>query len=133
MCPRGRELVKSTRRVEIDLSFIGKGAVVERPRGVFRGGVPDAKLGKRFGFNVLPEQEDEDGNFGPATGAESYRGAFQINLWGTSADFRELGRYLLAIAELDTSADPGFHQHHDDLRTVDGRTQIDLIVRKIPE
>jgi hypothetical protein len=125
--------MKSTKRIEIDLSFMGNGTVVERPCGVFRGGVPDPILSKKFGFNVLPETEDEDGNFGPGIGAQSHIGAFQVNLWGTSADFRELGRYLLAIAELDASADPGFHQHHDELRTDDGRTRLDLIVRKIPE
>jgi len=64
--------------------------------------------------------------------AQSHAGAFQVNLWGTATDFRELGRYLLAIAELDTTADPDFHQHHDELRTDDGRTRIDLIVRKVP-
>ena len=125
--------MKSTRRVEIDLSFHGPGAIVERPRGVFRGGVPDPKVSKAFGFNVLPEQEDADGSFGPAVDGQSYEGAFQVNLWGTSADFRELGRYLLALAELDASADPDFHQHHDELRSEDGRTRVDLIVRKIPE
>ena len=71
--------------------------------------------------------------FGPPIGGASYEGAIQVNVWGTSADFRELGRYLLAIAELDASADPGFHQHHDELRSADGRTRVDLIVRKIPE
>ncbi len=120
------------KRIEVDLAFIGRGAIVERPAGVFRGGVPDPELSDRFGFNVLPATEQGHGGFGPELGAQSYDGAFQVNIWGSAADFRELGRYLLAIAELDTTIDPGFHQHHDEVRTADGRTRIDLIVRKSP-
>ncbi|CAA9352654.1 MAG: hypothetical protein AVDCRST_MAG40-2986 [uncultured Gemmatimonadaceae bacterium] len=119
------------KRVEVELRFLDGDAVVERPRGVFRGGVPDPELTEQFGFNVLPAREHDHGGFGPDLDAQSHSGAFQINLWGTAADYRELGRYLLAIAELDASADPDFHQHHDEVMSADGRTRLDLIVRKV--
>ena len=119
----------STKRVEIDLSFVGDGRIIEGPRGMFRGGVPDPELSDRFGFNMLPD----DGGPAASPGLEPHAGSLQVNIWGTGADFRELGRYLLAIAELDTTVDPGFHQHHEDLRTEDGRTTVQLIVRKILE
>jgi hypothetical protein len=125
--------VHSRKRIEVDLEYVGDGRIVERPRGVFRGGVPDPALGPRFGFNVLQLAADDEGVLVPEVGAGSYAGAFQVNVWGTSADYRALGSYFLALAELDASADPGFHQHHDELRTDDGRTQVDLIVRKLPE
>ena len=119
--------------VEVELAFLGNGTVVEDPKASFSGGVPDPVLSKKFSFNVLPEFEDDEGNFAPPVeGAASYVGALQINLSGTSADFRELGRYFLSIAELDTRADPGFHEHHDDLVSDDGETRVSLIVRKIP-
>jgi hypothetical protein len=124
---------KTTRRpITIDLTFIGSGRVVERPAGVFRGGVPEPALGSAFRFNVLPEIEYEDGSIGPTPDAVGHQGSLQINLAGTASDYRELGRHLLAIAELDSSADPGFHQHYDGLRSTDGRTQINLILRKEP-
>ena len=126
-----RKNVSTSKRVTIELRFLDQPAIIEGPKGVFRGGVPDPTLSDHFGFNVLPLSKQDYGEFGPAPGGASYDGALQVNLVGGAADFRELGRYFLAIAELDTRADPGFHQHHDALRSVDGRTTIDLIVRKI--
>jgi hypothetical protein len=118
--------------VQLEVAFIGAGRVVERPRGTFRGGVPDPRLSSQAGFNVLPVSPEEDGTLIPDQ-AGSYEGPVQINVWGTANDFRELARYLLGIAELDTTADPRFHQHHDELMSDDGRTQVALIVRKLPE
>jgi len=57
-------------------------------------------------------------------------GSFQLNLIGTARGLRELGRYFLALAELDSSADPDHHQHFDGVRSADGRTVVDVIVRK---
>jgi hypothetical protein len=124
--------VGARKRVEVEVEFLGSDAVVEHPKGTFRGGVPDPRLSDAFGFNLLTAHEHDHGGFGPDFGAASIDGAFQVNLWGTSQDFRELARYLLAIAELDTTVDPGFHQHHDELRSEDGRTRLDVIVRKVP-
>lgn len=121
----------TTKRIEIELAYSDADRIIQSPPGVFRGGVPDPCMGHSFGFHMLPVVEDREGGIGPDPHGSTFEGRLQINVWGTSADFRELGRYLLAIAELDTSADPGFHQHHDDLRSDDGRTQLDLIVRKL--
>jgi hypothetical protein len=123
----------TTRMVAVELAFVGDGRVVERPRGTFRGGVPDPDVSAAAGFNVLPEVEHDHGGVGPVPETGGYAGALQVNLWGTSGDYRALGRHLLALAELDASADPGFHQHYDELRSADGRTQVHLILRKIPE
>jgi hypothetical protein len=120
----------SKRAITVDLSFFGDGRIVERPKGVFSGGVPDPVLGATLGFNVLPEAPSDVAD-STVPAFEGYEGSLQVNLWGTGDDYRELGRYLLAIAELDTTADPGFHQHHEDLQSGDGRTRINLIVRKL--
>jgi hypothetical protein len=117
----------------LDVAFIGGGKIVERPRGTFRGGVPDPEVGSQAGFNVLPISEADHGGLAPDLKGHSYEGALQVNLWGTATDFRELARYLLGIAELDTTADPQFHQHHDELMSSDGRTRIDLVVRKLSD
>ena len=123
----------TTRSVLIDVAFIGDGRIVESPTGTYRGGVPDPELSSKFGLNVLPEIEDAEGGSGPTPGAGSYSGTLQVNLWGTAHDYRELARHLLAIAELDSTADPGFHQHYDELRSDDGHTHLHIILRKVPE
>lgn len=120
----------SKRAVTVDLSFFGEGSVVEHPKGVFKGGVPDPVISSQLGFNVLPELPSDDAD-STVPAFEGYEGSLQVNLWGTSDDYRALGRYLLAIAELDTAADPGFHQHHEDIQSSDGRTRLNLIVRKV--
>jgi hypothetical protein len=100
---------------------------------MFHGGVPEPKLGSKFGLDVLPEIDDGEGGSGPGPGDGSYAGKLQVNLWDTSDDYRDLARHLLAIAELDSTADPGFHQHYDELWTNDGRTHLHVILRKIPK
>jgi hypothetical protein len=115
--------------VQVELTFVGKGAVVEHPPGSFRGGVAEPDL-RALRFNVLAEASDEDGVLNPDPGVGSVEGAFQVNIWGESESYRELGRYLLALAELDTAADPGFHDHHEFV-TADKRTRVHLIIRKL--
>lgn len=123
-------MVHITRTVAVELVFEGSGVVVERPRGIFCGGVPDPDPGEQFGFNVVPTEFGEAGIWNPSPGADTLEGGVQINLWGDSRTFRELGRYFLALAELDTTADPDFHEHHE-LTSSDQRTHVHLIVRKV--
>jgi hypothetical protein len=122
--------VQTTKTIPVALVFEGTGVVVEHPSGTFRGGVPDPEPGEHFGFNVRSTEPDEDGIWNPSPRADTLEGGLQINLWGNSHALRELGRYLLALAELDTTADPDFHQHHE-LTSTDGRTHLHLIVRKV--
>jgi hypothetical protein len=124
----------TTRNVTIDVAFFGDGRIIENPPGTFRGGVPDPQLSPVFGLNILPQVGDATvGGLPAMSNVGSYAGTLQVNLWGTANDYRELARHLLAIAELDTTADPGFHQHYDELRSDDGQTRIHLILRKLPE
>ena len=116
--------------VEIELKFYGNDRVIEKPPGRFIGGVPDPELGKNLSFTVHREMPDEDGLMNPISGEDSVAGGFQINVYGNSKGYRELGRYFLALAELDTAQDEGFHQHHDELLSSDERTQLHLIFRK---
>jgi hypothetical protein len=124
-----RKITKRT--VAIEVAFHGSGAV-EATRGRYRGGVVDPAIGDSLQFEVWREAPDEDGLWNPAAGEATVEGGFQISIEGTSVGYRELARYLLAVAELDTSADPGFHEHHEIL-SADGRTRLHLIVRKRPE
>ncbi len=80
-------------------------------------------------FSVWREVPDTDGLLNPAAGEPTVAGAFQVSVEGTAAGFRELARYLLGVAELDTRADPDFHEHHE-VASADGRTRVHLIVRR---
>ena len=119
-----------TRAVTVDVRFLGDGRIVELPRGGLFGGVEDPRLGRGFAFNVRREVPDDDGDLNPVVGEDTYEGALQINVHGTGDDYAELGRFFLGLAALDTTKDPGFHQHFDDLVSVDGRTRLHLIVRR---
>ena len=115
--------------VEVELRFEGTGSVQEKRPGVFAGTVQDPELGSAAVFHVWPELPDENGIANPPAGSATVDGSFQISLEGNSSVYRELGRYLLGIAELDTSVDPDFHEHHE-LTSTDGRTRLHLILRK---
>jgi len=41
-----------------------------------------------------------------------------------------LAQYFLGIAELDTSVDKGFHDHHENIISEDGRARLNIIIRK---
>ncbi len=116
--------------ISVELDFLGDGSVVEKKPGHFFGGVPDPHVGSNIQFTVHSEELDEAGLLNPVSGAPTVAGAFQINVYGTSNGYRELGRYLLALAELDAGADPDFHQHLDDLLSADLRTHLHVILRK---
>jgi hypothetical protein len=118
----------SKKRIEVELSFIGSG-VIETEGGGFHGGVVAPAL-TDLRFKVHRQVVDEDGYLNPVAGEDSVEGSFQINIRGGSAGYRELGRYFLGLAELDTSADEGFHEHFDQLRSEDGRTHLHVIIRK---
>jgi hypothetical protein len=82
--------------------------------------VPD--LGKDVAFLLCAASPD-----GGHQGLKD--GDYSIQLFGNSKGFKKLGRYFLALAELDTSDDPGFHQHFFRVRSL-SKTKIGLTVRK---
>src|SRR2546423_9653599 len=94
------------RSVKVEIAFYGSGAVRKRRDGGLVGGVPDPELGSEMQFEVWREVPDEDGHWNPVIGEDTVEGGFQVSLTGTSAGYRELARYLLAWAELDTTARP---------------------------
>jgi hypothetical protein len=123
-----------TRKVTIELTFLGDGRVIHGENGGgFSGDVVSPKVDGGAAFFVHREVLGEDGIWNPVLGEGSLEGGLQINIWADSDGYRELGRYLLALAELDASADPGFHEHHDGLISLDGRTRMHIICRKAPK
>ena len=66
----------------------------------------------------------------PLVGEPAIEESFDLNVSGNSKGFKELGKYLLALAELDTTEDEGFHEHLDRLVSEDVRTHLHVILRK---
>ena len=115
--------------ITVELQFRGSGSVVEIRPNVFKGGVVAPQIIKNLDFNIRRELLDEENVLNPLIDEDTIEGAFQINIWGNSKGFRELGKYLLGIAEIDTGTDPSFHEHHT-ITSSDGRTHLHIIVRK---
>ena len=114
--------VKTRKIIKVELGFDGTGKVVERPKGTFRGSALLPKTADRVQFTLLREED-------PSDGGASLNGAFQLNMWGSSEAYRALGTYLLTLAELDTTADPDYHEHVETI-SFDGRTRLEIILRK---
>ncbi len=117
-----------TKSIKVTLHFDGDGRVYA-DGNAFSGGVVSPNLDGDLSFVMHPQVRDENGIYNPPYNASTVEGSFQINVYGNSDGFCEIGRYFLALAELDTSEDPGFHHHFDHLRSSDGRTHLHLIVR----
>ena len=123
----------ATRNVTVDVSFAGSGRVVSAPGGfAFSGGVTPPELAGKVAFLVNRESIDDYGLWNPAPGEPTLASGLQVNIWADSDGYRELGRYFLALAELDSHEDPGFHEHHEGLTSADGRTRLHVICRKAP-
>lgn len=122
---------RSKKRVTVELEFIGDGTVAQIGQMAFSGGVPAPRLGRSARFAVFRERLGRDGLWNPRDGEPTVEGGFQISVTATSRGFRELGRYLLALAEIDSSRDEDYHEHVETL-SVDGRTRLHFILRKRP-
>ncbi len=120
----------SKRIVKLELRFEGDGTVRRTAPGAFSGGVVVPETGGQIGFTLHRELSDDEGVSGPVPGELGIRGTFQLNLFGTTKGFRELGRYFLGLAELDSAADPDYHEHFDGLLSLDSQTMVNVVVRK---
>jgi len=116
----------------LEVSFEGNGRVIQRRAGYFEGGASSPNIStKHLSFALYKENTDEDGNYTPdPLKPFSEEGAYQVEIVGDSKGYKELAEYFLSLAELDTSVDPGYHQHLDDIKSVDGRTRLDFVIRK---
>lgn len=73
-----------------------------------------------------PELASEDADVYPENPSQ-----LQVHLIGSSAALEELGRYLIALARLDTR-NPEPYESLDDVRNIDGGT-IRLIPRRVSD
>jgi hypothetical protein len=122
---------KTSRMISVEVRFHGSGCVV-RTGSAFSGGVVAPDLENTAAFLVHREVQDDEGLWNPIPGEGSFPGGLQVNLWANSEGYQELGRYFLALAELDARDAPGHHEHHDGLISADGRTVLHIICRKAP-
>lgn len=120
---------RSKKRITVELDFLGDGTVAQIAPMAFAGGVPEPQLGRSLRFTVDREYRGRDGLWNPRDGTPSLSGGFQVNVYGTSRGYRELARYLLALAEIDSARDQGYHEHVEALSS-DGRTRLHFVLRK---
>ena len=120
---------RSKKRVRVELEFLGDGTVAQVGPLAFSGGVPALRPRHSLRFTVDREFRGRDGLWNPRDGTSSVSGGFQINVCGTSRGYRQLARYLLALAEIDSSRDEDYHEHVEALSS-DGRTRLHFILRK---
>ncbi|HPH96210.1 MAG TPA: hypothetical protein PKW33_06665 [Anaerolineaceae bacterium] len=123
-----RKKAKMTpKTVPLEIRFRGDGSLTGEPGQGWSGGIAAPAVGDQVRFYVWEERLDENGILNPSD--EPYEGALQIDIRGEAEGYRELARYLLALAELDTGAHEDFHEHHEVI-SADGRTRLHLILRK---
>lgn len=56
-------------------------------------------------------------------------GKHEIHIPGCKKAIRELGEYLIALTEYETS-DPSYHDHFDDISNSHGEKKVDLTIYK---
>lgn len=119
----------TTRAVEVETEQWGEGRVVDTSPGHFVGGVPEPKLSDGIRFNIYEAGTAESGTMPGLICKQDVR-RLQVQVAGTSDGYRKAARYFLALAELDTSDDPDFHEHHANLLSADGQAMVEVIARK---
>jgi hypothetical protein len=85
--------------------------------------VPD--LGRNIQIMLSKEQTTGIRGFRPVQS-----GSFNIDIYGNTRGFRALGEYFLALADLDASEYPGYHDHFSKVTNAFGDAKINLTVRK---
>lgn len=120
-----------SKQISVRLQYHGSGRIVQRGHA-YSGGVVAPEVGEHVKFQVRPSAPDESGTFNPDHAAPTYGGGLQIIVEGDPEGYRALGAYLLALAELDTGAHPGYKDYHE-LTSRDGRTSVQLLFYRWPD
>ncbi|MEZ4699786.1 MAG: hypothetical protein R2834_05615 [Rhodothermales bacterium] len=94
--------------------------------GYFEGGVAGPQHLEQLGVCVQKELR-----LNMVTDEMEETGAMQVSISGNRDVLFNLGRYLVAVARLDTE-DPDYHDHFDSLKHVNGCAPCRLIVRLEP-
>lgn len=81
-------------------------------------------------FSVSPEYRDENGLLNPRDGEAPLEAAYQVNVFGSKEHYLKLAEFFRAFAELDTSSDGDFHEHYEDICSLNGKVRLNIILRK---
>ena len=119
------------KKILIEIEFDGTDKLVKKPSGWIEGGIKEPNLEKQSDFTVFQTFFDKENDaWNPRDDEAPFEGGLQIIINGTENGYKELGKYFLALSELDISEDPDFHEHIDNLISYDGNTNIQLIFGK---
>ncbi len=81
-------------------------------------------------FLACREYLDENGIWNPRGEEPPLDEAFQVNLFGSRADYLQFAEFIGAFADRDASSDGDFHEHVDGLASVNSKGRVHLILRK---
>ena len=120
------------KKIEIEIEFTGTDKLVKKPSGWIEGGIKKPDTKNQLDFTVYETflDEEEGDLWSPRDDAVPFAGGLQIIINGTRNGYKELGKYFLALSELDISEDPDYHEFIDDMISYDGKTNIQLIFGK---
>ena len=119
------------KKIEVEIEFEGTDKLVKKPSGWYEGGIKEPDIEKQVDFTVFQTFFDKENDaWNPRDDAAPFEGGLQIIINGTKNGYKELGKYFLALSELDISEEPDFHEHVDNLVSYDGKTNIQLIFGK---
>ena len=120
------------KKIEIEIEFTGTDKLVKKPSGWIEGGIKKPDTKKQLNFTVYETflDEEEGDLWSPRDDAVPFAGGLQIIINGTRNGYKELGKYFLALSELDISEDPDYHEFIDNMISYDGKTNIQLIFGK---
>lgn len=81
-------------------------------------------------FTVDREYLDEHGLWNPRNTDRPLEAGFQVNMFGSREHYLRLADAIRAFAEQDTSNDGDYHMHFEDLRSVNRKVRLHVILRK---
>jgi hypothetical protein len=81
-------------------------------------------------FLIVREYLGRSGLWNPRINGKSLKGGLQLNIFSDRKGYLELAEFIKKFAKLDTSHDPQYHEHFEDIMSVNGDLRLHIILRK---
>lgn len=95
----------------------------EEEKGIYYGGIVEPEIDNLVIDVIDGERYDLEKDEFIKNGKQ------EIHIFGSKKAIRELGEYLIALTEYETS-DPSYHDHFDDILNSHGEKKVDVIIYK---
>ncbi|MGF6949073.1 hypothetical protein QF028_001578 [Neobacillus sp. B4I6] len=115
---------KVQKEVTLTLEYFQNKA--DKTSGIYEGGVVDPNIEGLIIDVTNGESFDFEANEFVSNGK------YEIHLSGNREAIKELGKYLIALADYETE-DPNYHDHFDNVRNSSGKEIVDFVIYKPKE